>query len=109
MLLLPCALAARADVPTLAREILSSNAPDEPRLKGLAVGDGCVGTDVICMDSHGPLFLVEFLHGHQQYSEALHAQIMAACPAHELRDGVRSEGCKARLDEMDEEVGGYFA
>jgi hypothetical protein len=96
-------------VPTLAREILSSKADDEPRLKGLAVGDGCVGTDVICGDHHGPLFTVQFLHGHQQFSESLYAQITSECDRAELADGVRSDTCKRLLDRMDEEVGGYFA
>lgn len=96
-------------VPTLARELLKHPHARGPKLAGFAVGDGCVGTDVLCGDSHGPLFLVEFLHGHGQFSEALWEEIVRVCPREQLRDGVRDEACARALDRMDEEAGGYFA
>ena len=57
-------------IPTLAREIV-----DDPtslaatHLKGMAIGDGCVGTDVLCGDQpghSGPWFDLQFFHGHGQ-------------------------------------------
>lgn len=56
-------------VPTLAREILSEGPNSPVNLVGFAVGDGCVGTDVLCGDHAGPLFHVQFMHGHGQFSE----------------------------------------
>ena len=51
-------------VPTIAREIVRQ--PDGLNLKGFAVGDGCIGSDVNCGggSSRGPYYRVQFFHGH---------------------------------------------
>lgn len=54
-------------VPTIVREILAD--PGPLNLKGFAVGDGCMGTEVLCGNKNpdkGPFFKVEFMHGHGQ-------------------------------------------
>jgi hypothetical protein len=57
-------------VPTIVREILID--PGPLNLKGFAVGDGCMGTEVLCGAGNpdkGPWYRVEFMHGHGQVSE----------------------------------------
>ena len=54
-------------VPTIVREILAD--PGPLTLAGFAVGDGCMGTDVLCGSNGtdpGPYYKVEFMHGHGQ-------------------------------------------
>jgi carboxypeptidase C (cathepsin A) len=51
-------------IPMLAREILNDAASaTKDRLKGFAIGDGCVGTDVLCGQKSGPWFHLQFFHG----------------------------------------------
>jgi len=54
-------------VPTIVREILAD--PGPLNLRGFGVGDGCMGTDVLCGGGDpdkGPYYDVEFFHGHGQ-------------------------------------------
>jgi len=96
-------------VPMLAREILAAQPAWAGRLKGLAVGDGCLGNDGgECFAQGGPLFMVEFWHGHGQFSTSTYRNIKGACPRDELANGVRTDGCKTALDRMDEERGYSF-
>ena len=53
-------------VPTIVRAILKD--PRGINLKGFAVGDGCMGTEVLCGGGSGPYWNVEFMHGHGQVS-----------------------------------------
>ena len=51
-------------VPTLVRQVLDNPSSNiSARLKGFAVGDGCVGTDVLCANGQpsgpGPFFHLE--------------------------------------------------
>jgi len=53
----------------------------------MAIGDGCVGTDVLCGDDKndtgpGPYFMLKFFGGHGQFSDKLYDQIMdnTTCP-----------------------------
>jgi hypothetical protein len=53
----------------LAREILNSpTSRAKAQLSGMAIGDGCVGSDVLCGGNRGPFFSIEFFHGHGQVS-----------------------------------------
>lgn len=53
-------------VPVIVREIVKN--PQGLNLKGFAVGDGCMGTEVLCGGGSGPYWDVEFFHGHGQVS-----------------------------------------
>eukprot|EP00747_Dinoflagellata_sp_TGD_P056994 gnl/TRDRNA2_/TRDRNA2_150394_c2_seq1.p1 gnl/TRDRNA2_/TRDRNA2_150394_c2~~gnl/TRDRNA2_/TRDRNA2_150394_c2_seq1.p1 ORF type:complete len:523 (+),score=60.88 gnl/TRDRNA2_/TRDRNA2_150394_c2_seq1:49-1569(+) len=92
-------------VPTLAREILAAKGSvPEARLKGFAVGDGCLGGAW-----GGPYFSVEFFHGHGQFSDGTYKEIQQKCTFRELVDGVHDPQCKGALDKMDKEKGYSFA
>eukprot|EP00667_Euglena_gracilis_P007363 EG_transcript_7434 len=100
-------------VPTLVRQILSNPQSKVARLlRGFAVGDGCVGTHVLCGDrAAGPYFLLQFLHGHGQYSDPLHRQVMAQCPRDQLLGygvPVTDPNCSALLRRVGAEVGPYY-
>lgn len=99
-------------VPTIAREILRS--PGPLNLKGFLVGDGCMGTEVLCGSGNpdkGPFYEVEFLHGHGQVSERLYREIQAKCPEAALRKGgeAMSAACNASINTMHKNKGGYFS
>ncbi|GAB5370145.1 hypothetical protein AAMO2058_001466800 [Amorphochlora amoebiformis] len=83
-------------VPTLAREIIQNE--NKINLKGWAVGDGCLGTDILCGGGpgawNGPFFHVEFMHGHGQFSDKTYEAIQENCSLQELR--------------MNKEVGAYY-
>lgn len=97
-------------VPTIARELL--NEPGNTNLAGFAVGDGCMGTDVLCGSNNpdkGPFYKVEFLHGHGQVSNRNYNTIRAECPEKVLRTGEgMSPACTAALKQMDDNIGGFF-
>lgn len=97
-------------VPMLAREILARGGPLASQLKGVAVGDGCTnGQSPTCTNARGPLFDVEFYHGHGQFSDKTYRAIKATCSEEELMHGVKSNACKKQLDQMDTEKGYNFA
>jgi carboxypeptidase C (cathepsin A) len=130
-------------IPTLARRILlrqpdsSSRAVIVP-LKGLAVGDGCLGTDTgICSDlsSSGSGFdfwHVMFLFGHGQIPVTTFQQVMLACdPQNEynsdsswwhqqrlfdpllyhntlLGSSNNDEACQLAMVKVNQQAGGYY-
>jgi hypothetical protein len=51
-------------VPTIAREVLKD--PQGINLVGFAVGDGCMGTEVLCGAKEGPYYDLQFMWGHGQ-------------------------------------------
>lgn len=97
-------------VPTIVRELM--NEPGPTNLAGFAVGDGCMGTDVLCGSGNpdkGPYYNVEFMHGHGQVSEGNYREIMAECPVSVLKSGTgMSAKCSAALQQMDDNLGGMF-
>jgi|EP01043_Picozoa_sp_COSAG02_P052025 hypothetical protein len=78
--------------------------PGKTNLKGFAVGDGCMGTEVLCGSGNpdsGPKWHIEFMHGHGAVSERNYAQIMAECPDEVQRTGKgASAACTAALKQM---------
>lgn len=99
-------------VPMLAREILEAGGPLAGQLRGVAVGDGCIGRGSVggsCVPERGPYFQVEFFHGHGQFSDQTYNDIQRLCPHEELVNGVHTPACAAVLDRMDEEKGYSFA
>jgi hypothetical protein len=126
-------------IPTLARRILNEkrgrilNDEGEDRhdlrglLRGIAVGDGCLGTQTgICGElspnSHEPdIWRVLFLAGHGQIPFSTFQKVLFACRAVDARgDGgevtilgydrwaTDDDDCKAALTKVKEQVGGYF-
>jgi len=97
-------------VPTIVREILAD--PGPLSLRGFAVGDGCMGTEVLCGSGNpdkGPFYRVEFMHGHGQVSEKNYRTIMRECPEKVLKSGSgMSAACRAAVQQMDDSLGGMF-
>ena len=97
-------------IPTLTRNILGSSLA--PQLKGIAVGDGCLGKDgggCLPAQYEGPFFQAEFLHGHHQISTKTYYEILADCTHEELFGRVQSAECSAAVARMEEEFGSSFA
>jgi hypothetical protein len=90
-------------VPTLAYAVLAANAAGGPpiNLQGILVGNGCTGNAQGSCSAQGTSIAVDFLFGHGLYSQALHAQIVAACPDPNNPSGA----CMALLQEMSNEIG----
>jgi len=83
--------------------------PLNKNLKGFAVGDGCIGTDILCGQSdRGPYYRVEFLHGHGQFSNELYYSIKNNCPESALKSGNLSPFCQQLVKSIETEVGGYY-
>mmetsp|Transcript_74205 Transcript_74205/g.162390 ORF Transcript_74205/g.162390 Transcript_74205/m.162390 type:complete len:511 (+) Transcript_74205:55-1587(+) len=98
-------------VPMLARELLEGKDAVTKQLKGIMVGDGCLGmgpNNSMCIPQGGPYFQVEFFHGHGQFSDKTYNEIKSKCSFEELRDGVQNDICKSALDKMDKEKGFAF-
>ena len=69
-------------VPKLAQQILARGDPAvAPQFEGFAVGDACVGTEVLCgpRGGHGPWYEVLFFYGHGQFSTVLYDKIVDTC------------------------------
>jgi len=74
-------------VPTLANRIVDGNAAGKPyiNLKGIAVGDGCTGSEVgTCgngpeVDAANEYIAVEQLHGHGMISQAAYENVTSVC------------------------------
>jgi len=94
-------------VPILVREILN-NPINGVNLRGFAVGDGCIGTDVLCGASMGPWYSIMFMHGHGQVSNDLYYTILDTCSKDSLVNGNLTPECQALVNEMFAEVGGYY-
>ena len=96
-------------VPTLAREILNRG-NGKYNLKGYAVGDACTGTEVLCGgdNNFGPYFYIQFFYGHGQFSNKLYDEIMETCTIEELKYNPQTPQCRALVDKISSEVGGYY-
>jgi len=97
-------------IPTLVREILNapSSSKSKKALRGVAIGNGCVGMDVVCGDvskvTPEVLFQVEFLHGHGQFSTKLYNEIQSNC-----NDQIgHYSKCSKLIKEMQRQVGSFY-
>jgi len=93
-------------VPIIARSIVQD--PQGINLKGFAVGDGCIGTEVLCGPNDGPWWSIEFFHGHGQVSEQLYNTILSSCPESDLKNNTLSDQCNNLVDQMNTALGGYY-
>lgn len=59
-------------------------------LKGVALGDACMGSQVMCGEETGigPWFSVLFFYGHGQFSNILFDQIIDVCTLDGLKTGL---------------------
>lgn len=94
-------------VPTIVEAILDSPIPGI-NLRGLAVGDGCMGTDVLCGKPHGPYYFMEYMAGHGQFSLELHEEILRDCSIEQLKHGPLDAHCQHLICEMDRQIGGFY-
>eukprot|EP00547_Thalassionema_nitzschioides_P005581 CAMPEP_0194208686 /NCGR_PEP_ID=MMETSP0156-20130528/7073_1 /TAXON_ID=33649 /ORGANISM="Thalassionema nitzschioides, Strain L26-B" /LENGTH=556 /DNA_ID=CAMNT_0038935709 /DNA_START=85 /DNA_END=1752 /DNA_ORIENTATION=- len=110
-------------VPTLARRILetqdtSLSATTKMNLQGIAVGDGCLGTETsICGNLNsvgfGDYWNVLFLAGHHQIPLEDYQNVMNACHHVKEKDFLIAnssddDACRKALEKVKTEVGGYF-
>eukprot|EP00937_MAST-01D_sp_MAST-1D-sp2_P007962 g7962.t1 len=90
-------------VPTLAYSIVTAK-DSQINLKGIAVGNGCTGTEVGVCGAQSDAIEVEYLWGHGLYSDATHAAIGKACGS-PVPSGDHSAACERALNQMGDEVG----
>lgn len=96
-------------IPMLAREILEDpSSKTKDHLKGMAIGDGCVGYEVLCGANTGPFFDIEFLHGHGQVSDKLYGETMRVCGLQQLQRGITDSKCQKLVDDLMASVGGFY-
>jgi Serine carboxypeptidase len=125
-------------IPTLAREIVQRNAKQiSPyrtlKLRGFAVGDGCLGTEtdvcgVLNSESNFDVWNAVFLAGHGQIPMSTFHVVMAACYPHRSpletdrisafarglhvgydTNDVSSMSCDEAMKLMDDQAGGVYA
>ena len=82
-------------------------------IKGVALGDACLGTDVLCTGKDlilvGPYFDLIFLYGHGQLPNSFYTDILTICSIAELKTQTWSPACGAKVSEMYEIVGEFFS
>ena len=76
-----------------------------PKLEGIGVGNGCLGTEVGACSAQGTKIDVDFLYGHGAISQPTYAALYAQCPDFTNPTLV----CDDWLDTMSEEAGNYYA
>lgn len=79
------------------------------RLAGVALGDACLGGDVLCGGSQGPYAELMFFYGHGQVSTELWNWLLSQCTTAELRSRRQSATCQAAINTIYDAVGGYYA
>jgi serine carboxypeptidase-like clade 1 len=113
-------------IPTLARSILEQHGSQADgnadtnfgKLQGLAVGDGCLGTETdICRgvgatEAYFDLWAVLFMAGHHQIPLETFRNVLKACRVGgsdiEMAESATGDVCQAALKEVDKEVGGFY-
>jgi hypothetical protein len=79
------------------------------RMSGVALGDACLGGDVLCGGATGPYASLMFFYGHGQLSTELWNNLNTICTYSELHSRVQSAACTAAINSVYEIVGGYYA
>lgn len=90
-------------VPTLAARVLKGNAAGESNIKltGIAVGNGCTGTEVGVCSAAGTKIDVDFFHARGLYSDATYNSIQSTCK--DLSNP--GSACQTLLNDMSTEIG----
>jgi len=95
-------------VPTLAEGILwaaGNGTWTGAKLLGIAVGNGCTGTEIGSCGRQSERFETEYLLGTAFISSELKSQIRKECNWDDYEAGVNQESCNSLLREMHETVG----
>jgi len=105
-------------IPTLARRVVRDIDNSGIVLKGLAVGDGCLGTETsICGNlasvGFGDYWNLIFLAGHHQIPLEDFRFVMKACQHNDeagflISNNQDDKNCKDALKKVKEELGGFF-
>jgi serine carboxypeptidase-like clade I len=107
-------------IPTLARRLLQNEPSSGVRmnLKGFAVGDGCLGTDTPVCGELGnnswldQYFSILFLAGHGQLPYSVFQKVVSVCggpaPSEVRRSSSVTKDCERILQEVKDEVGGFY-
>eukprot|EP00659_Diplonema_papillatum_P003928 gene3928-6080_t len=107
-------------IPGIVNELLRDIKTSGLNLKGYAIGDGCMGNEVVCwgLDTSpftypgtwpGPYYDILFFGGHGQISNKLYNQIRSQCPDRDLMFwNTTSPDCQALVHKMTTQLGGYF-
>jgi len=85
-------------VPTLAYQVITK--AKDMKLKGILVGNGCLGHGT--EDVLSERINVDFLHGHGLYEDSLYAEIISECGDFK---GDASAKCQASLGKMGDQIG----
>ena len=99
-------------IPTLAEQIMN-DAGSKINLKGMAVGNGCWGSEVgLCAFGKDMARIqAEFLYGHGAISKSLRATIVAACGDPSAGPGTwdnsTSDACDSAISEMHDAAGDF--
>jgi serine carboxypeptidase-like clade I len=94
-------------VPMIVKEVLA-HPEDTMNLQGFAVGDACTPPDICGSKITGPYWNIEFLYGKSAFSNRLYEEINEVCSQQELIEGGLSDACYAKVNQINDEVGGYW-
>ena len=79
------------------------------KIAGVALGDACLGGDVLCGGANGIYSYLLFMYGHGQFPTELWEELMDKCTMEELTHrGTLSAQCQAVVNECNDAVGGYY-
>jgi serine carboxypeptidase-like clade 1 len=100
-------------IPKLAQEIIGHGKTEAFNLQGIAVGDACAGTDVLCGENDfGNWWNYLFLYGHHQISTSLWSELISTCGVEHLqytsKPPIDSGACDAAVSQVDPAAGGYY-
>lgn len=93
-------------IPTLVRELLL-HGPKDLKIKGMALGNACVGTDVLCFADGDYWWRAVFLRGHAQISDASYEKFDSEC-GENLRKGYATEDCKKKYAVLEKQAGFFY-
>jgi hypothetical protein len=93
-------------IPTLVRELLTYG-PKDLKIRGMALGNACMGTDVLCFAPGDYWWKAVFLRGHAQISDASFSKFDKAC-GESLRRGQASEACVKMSADLDRQAGWFY-
>ena len=101
-------------IPVLGKEIISHNKVEEWNLKGVAIGDACMGTEVMCSyDSlFGPYYDLLFLYGKSAFSNVIWNALMKYCGLDALQytynKANNQEKCDNAINKAYKQAGYYY-
>eukprot|EP00742_Colponemidia_sp_Colp-10_P020941 GILJ01024478.1.p1 GENE.GILJ01024478.1~~GILJ01024478.1.p1 ORF type:complete len:493 (+),score=77.66 GILJ01024478.1:215-1693(+) len=79
-------------------------------LGSIALGDACLGGDVLCGGSNGPYDQLLFLYGHGQASVAMWDALLNVCGGEaQLKNTSLSPECVSAVEAFNAKVGEYYA